>query len=103
MMILPPNMKNVMISSIRVTILIFELSIVRKHHQQHRVDIFLAHEYTVRENSRRTVMGVVVNHELDQTEIRVQELHHDVDVFVFLESNITAGFWFLSRFVMLLC
>jgi hypothetical protein len=36
-------------------------------------------------------MGLVVNLELDLTEIRVRQLHKVVDIFVLLESNITAG------------
>ncbi len=36
-------------------------------------------------------MGLVVDHELEMTEIRVRQLRNLVDVFVLLESNVTAG------------
>ena len=36
-------------------------------------------------------MGLVVDHELDFTEIRVRQLASVVDLFVILESNITTG------------
>ena len=36
-------------------------------------------------------MGLVVDHELELTEIRVRQLDDVVDVFVILESNVTAG------------
>jgi hypothetical protein len=36
-------------------------------------------------------MGVVVDHELELTEVRVRQLADVVDLFVILESNITAG------------
>ena len=36
-------------------------------------------------------MGLVVDHELEMTEIRIRQLYKLVDVFVILESNVTAG------------
>jgi hypothetical protein len=36
-------------------------------------------------------MGVVVDHELEMTEIRIRQLDAVVDLFVVLESNVTAG------------
>jgi hypothetical protein len=36
-------------------------------------------------------MGLVVNHELQFTEIRFRQVAHAVDVFVILESNTTSG------------
>ncbi len=36
-------------------------------------------------------MGLVVNMELDMMEIRVQQLHKVVDIFIIQESNITFG------------
>jgi hypothetical protein len=53
--------------------------------------IFLGFEFKLRTVGRRVVMGLVVNLELDLTEIRVRQLHKVVDIFVLLESNITAG------------
>ena len=37
------------------------------------------------------MMGLIVDHELDLTEVRIKELYHLVDVFVVMESNITLG------------
>ena len=48
-------------------------------------------EFKLREVSRRVIMGLVVDHELDFTEIRVRQLASVVDLFVILESNITTG------------
>jgi hypothetical protein len=41
-------------------------------------------------------MGLVVDHELEMTEIRIRQLHHIVDIFVILESSITAGIFFVK-------
>ena len=53
---------------------------------------------TLRHDPRRVVMGLVVDHELEMTEIRIRQLHHLVDVFVILEASITAGWIFLTNF-----
>ena len=52
---------------------------------------FVGYGFLLRNSSRRVVMGLVVDHELDLTEVRIKELYHLVDVFVITESNITAG------------
>ena len=36
-------------------------------------------------------MGIIVNHELGLTEVRIRQLQSIVDVFVILESKITSG------------
>ena len=36
-------------------------------------------------------MGIIVNHELGFTEVRIRQLEGVVDVFVILESKITSG------------
>jgi hypothetical protein len=36
-------------------------------------------------------MGLVVDHELELTEIRIRELHQVVDIFVILEASVTSG------------
>ena len=53
--------------------------------------LFSGFEFKLRTVGRRVVMGLVVNIELDMTEIRVQQLHKVVDIFVIQESNITFG------------
>ncbi len=53
--------------------------------------MFSGFEFKLRTVGRRVVMGLVVNIELDMTEIRVQQLHKVVDIFVIQESNITFG------------
>jgi hypothetical protein len=53
--------------------------------------LFSGFEFKLRTIGRRVVMGLVVNIELDMTEIRVQQLHKVVDIFVIQESNITFG------------
>ena len=57
---------------------------------------FVGFEFKIRPKGRRLVMGLVVDHELQLTEIRVRQLHQVVDIFVILESNITAGKLFVS-------
>ena len=52
---------------------------------------------TLRHDPRRVVMGLVVDHELEMTEIRIRQLHHLVDVFVILEASLTAGWIFLTN------
>ena len=47
--------------------------------------------FKLRETPRRVVMGLVVNHELELTEVRFRQLHRYVDLFIIAESNITAG------------
>ena len=42
-------------------------------------------------------MGLVVDHELEMTEVRVRQLDAVVDLFVILESNVTAGNIHLSQ------
>ena len=36
-------------------------------------------------------MGIIVNHELGLTEVRIRQLQSIVDIFVILESKITSG------------
>jgi hypothetical protein len=36
-------------------------------------------------------MGLVVDHELELTEIRIRQLEKVIDIFVILEASITAG------------
>ena len=36
-------------------------------------------------------MGLIVNHELRMTEVRIRQLASEVDIFVILESSITSG------------
>ncbi len=52
---------------------------------------YLVDGFQLRSVGRRIVMGLVVDHELEMTEIRVRQLRNLVDVFVLLESNVTAG------------
>ncbi len=42
-------------------------------------------------------MGILVNFELDLVEIKVQELHRLVDIFVIVESNVTLGTVFIGN------
>ena len=48
-------------------------------------------------------MGLIVNHELNLTEVRFHELASEVDIFVVMESSITSGgdvkpLYFLNEF-----
>ena len=48
-------------------------------------------------------MGIIVNHELNLTEVRFNELASEVDIFVVMESSITSGgdvkpLYFLNEF-----
>ena len=47
--------------------------------------------FTIRNRSRSIVMGIIVNHELGLTEVRIRQLQSIVDIFVILESRITSG------------
>lgn len=42
-------------------------------------------------NPRKIIMGLIVNHELQLTEVRIRQLASVVDVFVLMESSITSG------------
>jgi hypothetical protein len=53
--------------------------------------LFSGFEFKLRTVGRHVVMGLVVNMELDMMEIRVQQLHKVVDIFIIQESNITFG------------
>ena len=50
-----------------------------------------SHKFKVREKPRRIIMGLIVNHELNLTEVRFHQLASVVDIFVILESSITSG------------
>ena len=45
----------------------------------------------LRKRPRRIVMGIVVNHELELTEVRVRSLYHLVDIFVISEFDMSTG------------
>ena len=45
----------------------------------------------LRRNPRRIIMGLVVNHELALTEVRIRSLYHLVETFVICESNTSIG------------
>jgi hypothetical protein len=47
--------------------------------------------FKLRAEPRRAVMGLVVDHELELTEIRIRQLEKVIDIFVILEASITAG------------
>jgi len=53
--------------------------------------------FQLRKTGRRAVMGILVNFELDLVEIKVQELHRLVDIFVIVESNVTLGTVFIGN------
>ena len=60
-------------------------------------------QLSIRKKPRRVIMGIIVNHELNLTEVRFNELASEVDVFVVMESSITSGgdvkpLYFLNEF-----
>jgi beta-1,4-mannosyl-glycoprotein beta-1,4-N-acetylglucosaminyltransferase len=60
-------------------------------------------QLSIRKKPRRVIMGIIVNHELNLTEVRFNELASEVDIFVVMESSITSGgdvkpLYFLNEF-----
>ena len=60
-------------------------------------------QLSIRKKPRRVIMGLIVNHELNLTEVRFHELASEVDIFVVMESSISSGgdvkpLYFLNEF-----
>ena len=53
--------------------------------------------FRLRSEARRAVMGLVVDHELELTEIRIRQLDPVIDIFVILEASVSSGWDLLQQ------